>query len=110
MLCLALPAKDVEVMSFFCPVRIRDSEQLPVAVVGQSGVCSVQCAVCVVRTSSTTHDRAHGAEAVVLGRGRGEQRSTRQTRTQWHTDDIHDSHDTAKANLKDYGARRPDDD
>jgi hypothetical protein len=44
MRCLALRAKDVEVMSFFCPVRIRDSEQLPVAVVGQSGVCSVRSA------------------------------------------------------------------
>jgi hypothetical protein len=48
-------------VSFFCPVRMRDSEQLPVAVVGQSGVCSV-------RTSSTTHDPVHGWQCV------GEQR------------------------------------
>jgi hypothetical protein len=38
----------------------------------------------------TTHDRAHGAEAMD---GRAEaSRETRQTRTQIHTDDMHDSH------------------
>jgi len=73
------------------------SEQLPVAVVGRS--VGRACAVCSVRTSSTTHDRAHGAEAMMGWQSRSEQMPERRGRHALavHTDNIHDSHDdTAK--------------
>jgi hypothetical protein len=88
-------------------VRTRESEQLPVAVVGQSGVCSVQCA------DELNDSRPGYTGAVVMAMdgwaSKDEQRSGRQGRhaLTW-TQTTYDSHDTAKA--KDYGARRPDDD
>jgi hypothetical protein len=87
-------------VSFFCPVRMRDSEQLPVAVVGQSGVCSVQCA-------DELNDSRPGTRVAVCGRAKAS-RGRRGRHALTRTQTTYDSHDdTAKA--KDYGARRPDD-
>jgi hypothetical protein len=78
------------------------SEQLPVTVFGRSGVV-----VCSVRRADelTTHDRAHGAEAMD---GRAEARRERlSTEADTHSHS-HRRHARLAA-AKDYGARRPDD-